>query len=118
MLIHRRFVELSGGPVADIVVIPTASQLEMTGPDYNRIFRELGAGRVEFLPILSRADCEEPRYLEMLGRATGIFITGRQPVAVVDHPWRHGDCPGDSAAECGGGGGCRNRPGRRSCQSI
>ena len=76
MLIHRRFVELSGGPVADIVVIPTASQLETTGPDYNRIFRELGAGRVEFLPILSRADCEEPRYLEMLGRATGIFITG------------------------------------------
>lgn len=76
MLIHRRFVELSGGPVADIVVIPTASQLESTGPDYNRIFRELGAGRVEFLPILSRADCEDPRYLEMLGRATGIFITG------------------------------------------
>ena len=76
MLIHRRFVELSGGPVADIVVIPTASQLETTGQDYNRIFRELGAGRVEFLPILSRADCENPRYLEMLARATGIFITG------------------------------------------
>ena len=76
MAIHRRFVELSGGAEADIVVIPTASQLETTGADYNRIFRDLGAGRVEFLPITSRADCEDPRYVEMLSRATGIFITG------------------------------------------
>ncbi len=74
--IHRRFVELSGGSAADIVVIPTASQMETTGADYNHIFRDLGAGQVEFLPITSRADCEEPRYVEMLDRATGIFITG------------------------------------------
>ena len=76
MHIHRRFVELSGGAAADIVVIPTASQLETTGADYNRIFRDLGAGRVEFLPITSRADCEDARYVEMLGRASGIFLTG------------------------------------------
>jgi len=76
MQIHRKFVELSGGPDADIVVIPTASQLEQTGPDYNRIFRELGAGQVEFLPITSRADCDNPSFAEMLDRATGIFMTG------------------------------------------
>ena len=76
MQIHRRFVELSGGPDADIVVIPTASQMETTGADYNRMFRDLGAGRVEFLPIISRADCENPKFVEMLGRATGIFLTG------------------------------------------
>lgn len=75
-LIHRRFVELSGGPTADIIVIPTASQIETTGADYNRIFRDLGAAQVEFLPITSRADCENPRYVDMLERATGIFITG------------------------------------------
>ena len=44
MQIHRKFVELSGGADADIVVIPTASMLEETGPDYHRIFSELGCG--------------------------------------------------------------------------
>jgi cyanophycinase len=76
MQIHRRFVELSGGEDADIVVIPTASMLEETGPDYNRIFSELGAGKVEFLPISTRADCDNPEFSEMLDRATGIFMTG------------------------------------------
>lgn len=74
--IHRKFVELSGGDGADIVVIPTASQLETTGDDYNRVFRDLGAASVEFLPIGNRADCEHPRYGEMLDRASGIFLTG------------------------------------------
>lgn len=76
MQIHRRFVELSGGANADIIVIPTASQLEKTGSDYLRIFRDLGAGQVEFLPINTRADCENPKFVEMLDRATGIFLTG------------------------------------------
>ena len=76
MQIHRKFVELSGGADADIVVIPTASQMDNTGPDYNEIFRELGAGQVEFLPITSRADCDNPQFAEMLDRATGIFMTG------------------------------------------
>jgi len=76
MQIHRRFVELSGGVDADIIVIPTASQVESTGPDYNSIFHELGEGKVEFLPITSRSDCDNPGFAEMLDRATGIFMTG------------------------------------------
>jgi cyanophycinase len=76
MHIHRRFLEIAGGAEADIVVIPTASRLESTGPDYNEIFRDLGAGQVEFLPIEHREDCENPAYVEMLQRATGIFMTG------------------------------------------
>jgi cyanophycinase len=76
MQIHRKFVELSGGADADIVVIPTASMLEETGPDYQAIFSELGAGQVEFFPISRRADCDNPEYAEMLDRATGIFMTG------------------------------------------
>lgn len=76
MQIHRKFVELSGGADAFIVVIPTASMLEETGPDYHRIFSELGAGRVEFLPIANRADCDNPEFSEMLDEATGIFMTG------------------------------------------
>ena len=76
MSIHTKFVELSGGENADIVVVPTASQLDSTGPDYNEIFRGLGARKVEFLPIASREDCDNPEFAAMLDRATGIFMTG------------------------------------------
>ncbi len=76
MQIHRRFVELSGGADAAIVVIPTASMLEETGPDYHRIFSELGAGQVEFLPISRRADCDNPEFAERIDHASGIFMTG------------------------------------------
>lgn len=80
MQIHRRFVELSGGSDARIVVIPTASMLDETGEDYDRIFSSLGAGQVNVLPITRRTDCERPEFSEMLDNATGIFMTGGNQV--------------------------------------
>lgn len=74
--ILRRFVQLAGGDAADIVVIPTASQLRATGPRYERIFAELGAERVTSLDFDTRRDAEEPSRLERLNQATGIFFTG------------------------------------------
>ena len=74
--ILRRFVELAGGNSADIVVIPTASQLRATGPRYERIFGELGAERVTALDFDTRRDCEEPGRLERLQQASGVFFTG------------------------------------------
>ena len=41
--ILARFVQVSGGGDADIVVIPTASRAHETGERYEKIFRELGA---------------------------------------------------------------------------
>lgn len=76
MQIHRRFVELSGGADASIVVIPTASMLHETGQDYHRIFSALGAGKVVFLQITRRSDCDNADFSEMLDNATGIFMTG------------------------------------------
>jgi cyanophycinase len=74
--ILKRFVSLSGGDSADIVVIPTASQQRSTGPRYERIFSELGAARVTALDFDTRRDCEEPGRLERLQQATGVFFTG------------------------------------------
>jgi cyanophycinase len=74
--ILRRFVALCGGEDADIVVIPTASRLADTGPRYERIFRELGAARVESVDFDTRRDCEERNRLDRIGRATGVFFTG------------------------------------------
>jgi cyanophycinase len=74
--ILRRFVQLAGDREADIVVIPTASQLRATGPRYERIFADLGAGRVTALDFDTRRDCEEPSRIERLQRASGVFFTG------------------------------------------
>ena len=74
--ILQRFVQLAGGRSADIVVIPTASQMRNTGPRYERIFGELGAGRVTALDFDTRRDCEEPGRLNRLQQASGVFFTG------------------------------------------
>ncbi|MEO8104044.1 MAG: cyanophycinase [Betaproteobacteria bacterium] len=75
--ILRRFVELCGDAgEADIVVIPTASQLADSGARYERIFNELGAARVTAMDFDTRRDCEEIGRLERLKSATGVFFTG------------------------------------------
>jgi cyanophycinase len=71
-----RFVAVSGGESADIVIIPTASRLNETGPRYEKLFRELGAARVSVMDFDTRRDCQEPNRLQRLEEATGIFFTG------------------------------------------
>ena len=74
--ILQRFVEISGGGSAEILVIPTASQLAETGPRYQRLFGELGARRVDVLDFDTRRDCQESNRLDRIERASGIFFTG------------------------------------------
>ena len=74
--ILKRFVRLCGGTEADIVVIPTASRMEDTGPRYEKIFSELGAARVASLNFATRADGEREDWLERIAYATGVFFTG------------------------------------------
>lgn len=74
--ILERFVRVSGGSDADIVVIPTASRMNETGPRYERLFTDLGAARVTVMDFDTRRDCQERGRLERLEEATGIFFTG------------------------------------------
>jgi cyanophycinase len=74
--ILRRFVQLAGGASADIVVIPTASQLRDTGARYERIFGELGAARATALDFDTRRDAAESGRLDRLEQASGVFFTG------------------------------------------
>jgi cyanophycinase len=74
--ILERFVNLCGGKEADIVVIPTASQMADTGARYQSVFSELGAGRVTSLDFDTRRDTEERNRLRLIGQASGIFFTG------------------------------------------
>src|SRR5277367_2817413 len=72
----ERFVGVSGGENADIVVIPTASRMHETGPRYEKLFKELGAAQVTVMDFDTRRDCQEAGRLRRLEDATGIFFTG------------------------------------------
>jgi cyanophycinase len=74
-VILERFVELCGGEDARILVIPTASLLDETGPLYQELFESMGAKAV-CIPIENRDDCYQQEILAALERASGIFITG------------------------------------------
>jgi len=74
--ILERFLQVSGGEDADIVVIPTASRMTETGPRYEKIFNDLGAKRVTVMDFDTRRDCQEPGRLQRIEEATGIFFTG------------------------------------------
>jgi cyanophycinase len=74
--ILERFVSVSGGDDADIVVIPTASRMHETGPRYEKLFRDIGAARVTVMDFDTRRDCQESGRLERLEQASGIFFTG------------------------------------------
>jgi len=73
--ILSRFVELCGQSDARIMVIPTASSLNETGPQYRDLFKEMGA-RSMCVAIETREDCHNAETVRKLEEATGIFITG------------------------------------------
>ena len=81
--ILERFVQCSGGPQADIVVIPTASRLHETGPRYRQLFEDIGAARVSVMDFDTRRDCHEAARLERLAQATGIFFTSESTLATT-----------------------------------
>jgi len=74
-VILKRFCELSGQEAAKILVIPTASELEDTGPRYVDIFESMGASS-KYIPVNEREDCFNQEIQDSLSKATGIFITG------------------------------------------
>jgi cyanophycinase len=75
--ILRDFVTASGGTQARIVVVPTASSLgEEVVEVYDALFRRLGAAEVVACRPESRAEAHDPRLVDRLDRATGVFMTG------------------------------------------
>jgi len=71
-----RFVEVCGGKKARIAIIPTASELEDTGRNYEKLFRKLGIKHAQVLNMLTRKDCHEAEYIDYIERSDGVFMTG------------------------------------------
>lgn len=74
--ILRKFLEVSGGKGARIVIIPTASSLEETGRKYEKLFRKLGADEAKSLAITTREEAHRDEWLGYIEKANGIFVTG------------------------------------------
>ena len=74
--ILARFISICGGESARVVIIPTASELEDTGPHYERLFRGLGVAQAEVLPIVTRQECEDEDFIAAIEQADGVFMTG------------------------------------------
>src|ERR1700735_2097941 len=81
--ILERFVRVSGGAAADIVVIPTASRIHETAPLYETLFRDLGAAQVTVMDFDTRRDCQEPGRLRRLEGETGTFFRGGHQLRVT-----------------------------------
>ncbi len=79
-----RFVALAGGDTARIAIVPTASEdPEEMGQQYVEVFRDLGAANSDWLRIGERADANGEAALQLLGEATGMFITGGDQARLV-----------------------------------
>jgi cyanophycinase len=77
MAILRRFVELSGGPSAKIVVITAASAaMDHMWETYERAFADLGVTRHLHLHLDSRQDANDELRIRDVRDADGIFMTG------------------------------------------
>lgn len=76
-IVLSRFVQLAGGDNARIAVISTASSLGDAATDlYRHIFNRLGVANVTGLRPETREEASDPRTVESLKGATGIFMTG------------------------------------------
>ncbi|NCF72432.1 MAG: cyanophycinase [Gammaproteobacteria bacterium] len=71
-----RFVEVCGGLDARIGIIPTASELEDTGRNYEKLFRKIGVKHARVLPFITREDCQNGVDVDYIDKCDGVFMTG------------------------------------------
>ncbi len=79
------FFKSAGGEDATIGIIPTASREPViVGDRYYQIFQGMGAKQVQVLDIRYRAECDEERWVDVVGGCSGIFITGGDQLRLRD----------------------------------
>ena len=74
--IRRRFVELAGGPLARIVVIPGTDPAPAGEQNLLSPWRTCGAASVELIHAASRAEANDPGFCTPLKEATGVWFGG------------------------------------------
>ncbi|HXW47437.1 MAG TPA: cyanophycinase [Streptosporangiaceae bacterium] len=73
----ERFVELSGGEDARIVLVTTATDApDQVHAEYERVFRKLGVDDIGELRLHGRGDADGDEAARVLASATGVFLSG------------------------------------------
>ncbi len=82
--ILHSFVQTSGGDQARIAVVATASTIpEELLEEYSSAFTALGVKDLELVYHEHRVDAENPKGLEVLKNATGVYFTGGDQLKLV-----------------------------------
>lgn len=81
-----RFIELAGGPNAEIVVIPTAGGEAKYGPDCTclKIFKALGATHLTVLHTTDRKEADSEAFTAPLRRTRAVWFVGGRQWHLVD----------------------------------
>lgn len=86
--VAARFVELAGGPDAQFVLIPTASETELGEDDLRRLVeswsRVFGVKRVAVLHTRDRAEADSEAFVAPLKSAGGVWFGGGRQWRLVD----------------------------------
>jgi cyanophycinase len=81
----KKFIELAGGPDALIVVLPTANPDPLPpGDSEGAMFKRAGAKNVVVLRGRTLAEVEDPKNLEVLKKAGGVWFGGGRQWRFVD----------------------------------
>ena len=83
-VILERFVQISGGSRARLVVLPMASALKSTGERYAGMFTALGVRSVRILETASRREANRQSVADLLEQGTGIFFTGGEQCRLAE----------------------------------
>jgi cyanophycinase len=83
--ILREFVRRSGSLQARIVVMTVATGLPgEVGETYIRVFERLGVEDVRVVDTARREDASDPKALEAITKATGVFFTGGNQARITE----------------------------------
>ncbi len=83
--VTRKFIELAGGPDALIVVLPTANPDPLPARfGEGTMFERAGARNVRVLAARELKDVEDPKNLEVLKKARGVWFGGGRQWRFVD----------------------------------
>lgn len=85
--IDREVLDGIGARVPVVAIVPTAAGQEDTPPAWMAMgsehFRRLGAEPIG-VPVLARADAEDPHWIDAVSRADWIYFSGGHPSYLVD----------------------------------
>jgi cyanophycinase len=82
--VTKKFIDLAGGPDALIVVLPTANPDPLPARGEGTFFERAGAKNVRELRARDLKDVEDPKNLEIIAKAGGVWFGGGRQWRFVD----------------------------------